>query len=99
MTRKKLLNAVLVAALGVGMSAIGTSAHDWGQGPPKYLIAWMSDQYMDGRNASPLDGILGLPSGALPDADFLAVLEIAIRSCRVRFFLLRECDAAGNTRS
>src|SRR5712692_5568567 len=75
MTRKKLLNAVLVAALGVGMSAIGTSAHDWGQGPPKYLIAWMSDQYMDGRNASPLDGILGLPSGALPDADCLAVLD------------------------
>ncbi len=64
MARKTLLNAVLVAVLGVSVFALGATAQAWDHERPKYLIAWMSDQYMDGRNASPLDGILGLPSGA-----------------------------------
>jgi hypothetical protein len=75
MTRMKLLNAALAATLGAGMVAVSDSAQAWFQGPPKYLIVWTSDQYMDGRNVSPLDGILGLPAGALPDADFLAVID------------------------
>src|SRR5262249_38612184 len=74
MAGRKLFNAV-VAILAIGVSPLGANAQPWRQGSPKYLIAWMSDQYMDGRNVSPLDGILGLPSGALPDADFLAVLD------------------------
>lgn len=65
----------VAAGLGAGLAAIGTPAQAWYDGPPKYLIAWMSDQYMDGRNQSALDGILGLPAGALPDADFLAVID------------------------
>jgi hypothetical protein len=71
----KLLNAALAATLGAGMVTVSDSAQAWYDGPPKYLIAWMSDQYMDGRNQSALDGILGLPAGALPDADFLAVID------------------------
>ena len=75
MTRIKPLNAALAAALVAGSSVVSLSSHAWNAGPPKYLIVWTSDQYMDGRNQSPLDGILGLPAGALPDADFLAVID------------------------
>lgn len=75
MNRMKLLNAAIAATLGASMVTMCDSAQAWYDGPPKYLIAWMSDHYMDGKNVSPLDGILGLPSGALPDADFLAVLD------------------------
>ena len=75
MTRMKLLNAALAATLGSSMVTVCDSAQAWYDGPPKYLIVWASDQYMDGRNQSPLDGILGLPAGALPDADFLAVVD------------------------
>jgi hypothetical protein len=75
MTRMKLLNAALAATLGAGMVAVSDSAQAWTDGPPKYLIVVASDQYMDGRNVSPLDGVLGLPAGALPDADFLAVID------------------------
>lgn len=46
----------------------------------KFLIAWMGDQMLDGKNHSPLDGILGLPAGTLPDADFLAVIDADPRS-------------------
>jgi len=41
----------------------------------KYLIAWMGDQMLDGNNHSPLDGILGIPAGTLPDADFIGVID------------------------
>ena len=75
MTRVKLLNVAMSAALGAGLAMTGTSARAWYKGPPKYLIVWAGDQYMDGRNQSPLDGLLGLPAGALPDADFLAVID------------------------
>jgi len=75
MTRKKLVNVVLAATLGAGLTGICGTAQAWDNGPPKYLIVTASDQYMDGRNASPLDGVLGLPAGALPDADFLAVID------------------------
>lgn len=75
MIRNKLLHTAISVALGTALGTIATSAQAWFNGPPKYLIVWSSDQYMDGRNQSPLDGILGLPSGALPDADFLAVID------------------------
>jgi len=75
MTRKKLVNVALAAVLGAGLAGVCGSAQAVLNGPPKYLIVWASDQYMDGRNQSPLDGILGLPPGALPDADFLAVID------------------------
>jgi len=68
----KLLSVAIAATLGAGVI---TSAQAWYDGPPKYLIVAASDQYMDGRNVSALDGILGLPAGALPDADFLAVID------------------------
>jgi len=47
---------------------------------PKYLLSWMSDQMLDGNNHSPLDGILGLNPGTLPDADFIAVIDANPRS-------------------
>jgi hypothetical protein len=72
MTQMKLLSVAVAATLGAGVI---TSAQAWYDGPPKYLIVAASDQYMDGRNVSALDGILGLPAGALPDADFLAVID------------------------
>jgi hypothetical protein len=72
---RRLGRAACAAALGVGMLVAAGSARATNQGPPKYLIVWASDQYLDGRNASPLDGVLGLPAGALPDADFLAVID------------------------
>ncbi len=75
MTRNKLLHAAISIALGTALGTISICARAWYNGPPKYLIVWNSDQYMDGRNQSPLDGILGLPAGALPDADFLAVID------------------------
>jgi hypothetical protein len=68
----KLLSVAVAATLSAGVI---TSAQAWYDGPPKYLIVAASDQYMDGRNVSALDGILGLPAGALPDADFLAVID------------------------
>jgi len=74
MTRMKLLNAALAATLGAGMIAVSDIARAY-DGPPKYLLAWVSDQYLDGKNMSPLDGVLGLPAGALPDADFIAVID------------------------
>lgn len=72
MAQMKLLSVAIAATLGAGVI---TSAQAWYDGPPKYLIVAASDQYMDGRNVSALDGILGLPAGALPDADFLAVID------------------------
>lgn len=75
MNLKKSLKLALAATLGAGMAAVTASALAWFNGPPKYLIVWAGDQYMDGKNQSPLDGILGLPAGALPDADFLAVID------------------------
>jgi hypothetical protein len=72
MTQMKLLSVAVAATLGAGVI---TSAQAWYDGPPKYLIVAASDQYMDGRNVSALDGILGLPASALPDADFLAVID------------------------
>lgn len=53
----------LLAALGLGLLTAGPNALAWNNGAPKYLLAWMSDQYMDGNNHNPLDGILGLPPG------------------------------------
>jgi len=47
MAGEKLFNA-LVATLAIGMSPLSVNAQPWHQGAPKYLIAWMSDQYMDG---------------------------------------------------
>ncbi len=75
MTHKSLLSSAISAALGLGLTAVTGSAQAWFDGPPKYLIVWSSDQYMDGNNQSALDGLLGLPAGALPDADFLAVID------------------------
>jgi hypothetical protein len=75
MTRMKLLTAAIAAALGAGLAASATSPQALADGPPKYLLVWTSDQYMDGKNMSPLDGVLGLPAGTLPDADFIAVID------------------------
>lgn len=75
MTRTKMLHFALAVTLGVGITGVGASTQAWALGPPKYLIVNTSDQYMDGKNQSPLDGVLGLPPGALPDADFLAVID------------------------
>ncbi len=54
--------------------ALGTLP-GFGDHPNKYLIAWMGDQMLDGNNVSPLDGLVGVPDGTLPDADFVAVIN------------------------
>ncbi|MGD0961312.1 MAG: hypothetical protein ABSB19_16005 [Methylomonas sp.] len=73
--RDKTLNYAIAAILGAGITAATADVQALSAGEPKYLLAWMSDQYLDGKNQSPLDKVLGYPSGTLPDADFLAVID------------------------
>ncbi|MBI5461296.1 MAG: hypothetical protein HY941_03830 [Gammaproteobacteria bacterium] len=66
------LNIAITAALSASALLVAVDAQAQA---PKYLLAWMSDQMLDGNNHSPLDGVLGLPAGTLPDADFVAVID------------------------
>ena len=78
----KLRKTPLALGVATALALVGLTAptQSVAHKKPKYLLAWMSDQMLDGNNHSPLDGILGLPPGTLPDADFLAVIDANPRS-------------------
>ncbi len=75
--KRNLLSIGVSVALAVSSLAMSTGAQAQNG---KYLIGWAGDQMMDGNNHSPLDGVLGLPAGTLPDADFIAVIDADPRS-------------------
>ena len=74
---------ILAASIGCAVAGMAVSPlanalgflPGFGTHPNKYLIVWNSDQMLDGRNHSPLDSLVGVPAGSLPDADFLAVID------------------------
>lgn len=79
--KRRLASVAVSAALSSSLLTTTLDANaTWNIDRDKYLIAWMSDQMLDGNNQSPLDGVLGLPAGTLPDADFLAVIDADPRS-------------------
>ena len=76
--KRRLVSISVSAALTAGM--VITADVQARANKDKYLIAWMGDQMLDGNNHSPLDGVLGLPAGTLPDADFIGVIDADPRS-------------------
>jgi hypothetical protein len=72
--KQRLVPIGVAAALSASSALVALDAQ---AAPSKdnFLIAWMGDQMLDGNNVSPLDGILGLPAGTLPDADFIGVID------------------------
>lgn len=72
--KQRLVPIGVAAALSASSALVALDAQA-NTSKDNYLIAWMGDQMLDGNNASPLDGILGLPAGTLPDADFIGVID------------------------
>ncbi len=70
--KRSLLSMGVTVALAASSLALSTAAQAQNG---KFLITWNGDQMLDGNNHSPLDEILGLPAGVLPDADFIAVID------------------------
>lgn len=77
--RQRLTAIGVAAAMSAGSAMVALDAQA-NPSKDKYLIAWMGDQMLDGNNHSPLDGVLGLPAGTLPDADFIGVIDADPRS-------------------
>jgi len=71
--KRTLLSAGVSVAIAAG--AISATTVQASNSKGKYLITWMGDQMLDGNNHSPLDGLLGIPAGVLPDADFIGVID------------------------
>ena len=72
--KQRLVSISIAAAMSASTTMVAFDAQA-NSSKNKFLIAWMGDQMLDGNNHSPLDGILGLPAGTLPDADFIGVMD------------------------
>lgn len=84
--KRSLLSLSVTVALAAGSMSVQADNDDFDDDDHrhrqngKFLITWNGDQMMDGNNHSPLDAVLGLPAGVLPDADFIAVIDADPRS-------------------